>query len=92
VTRTKLYRHFDGAADLHRSIARRASDMLTARQTPTWNSLARSMDMITNTVSAHLRWRIDKPSLYEYLSRHSLSDNARGVAAIHDVNNTVATN
>jgi AcrR family transcriptional regulator len=92
VTRTKLYRYFDGAADLHRSVAQRASDMLTARQTPTWNALARPMDMITNTVSAHLRWRIDNPNLYEYLTRHSLSDDARGVAAIHDVNNTVATN
>src|ERR1700683_1419915 len=50
VTRTKLYRYFDGAADLHRSVARRACDMLTARQTPTWNAMARPMDMITNTV------------------------------------------
>jgi len=92
VTRTKLYRYFDGAADLHCSVARRVSDMLTARQTPKWNALARPMDMIANTVSAHLRWRIENPNLYEYLTRHSLSDDAHGVAAIHDVNNTVATN
>ncbi len=92
VTRTKLYRYFDGAADLHRSVARRASEMLTARQTPTWNTTARLMDMITRTVSVHLRWRIENPNLYEYLSCHSLSDHAHGVAAIHDVNNTVATN
>ena len=50
------------------------------------------MDMITRTVSVHLRWRIENPNLYEYLTRHSLSDDAHGVAAIHDVNNTVATN
>jgi AcrR family transcriptional regulator len=92
VTRTKLYRYFDGAADLHRSVARRASDMLTARQTPTWNTTARPMDMITRTVSVHLQWRIENPNLYEYLSRHSLSDDAHGVAAIHTVNTTVATN
>jgi AcrR family transcriptional regulator len=92
VTRTKLYRYFDGAADLHRSIARRASDMLTARQTPTWNTTARPMDMITRTVSVHLRWRIENPNLYEYLASHSLSDDAHGVAAIHNVNTTVATN
>lgn len=92
VTRTKLYRFFDGAADLHHSIARRASDMLIARQTPGWSVRARPMDMITTTVSAHLRWRIENPNLYEYLSRHSLSDDAHGVAAIHDVNRTVATN
>jgi AcrR family transcriptional regulator len=92
VTRTKLYRYFDGAADLHRSVARRASDMLTAKQTPTWNATARPMDMITRTVSVHLRWRVENPNLYEYLARHSLSDDAHGVAAIHNVNNTVATN
>jgi AcrR family transcriptional regulator len=92
VTRTKLYRYFDGAADLHHSIARRASDMLTAKQTPTWTATARPMDMITNTVSVHLRWRIENPNLYEYLTRHSLSDDAQGVAAIHSVNSTVATN
>jgi AcrR family transcriptional regulator len=92
VTRTKLYRYFDGAADLHRSVARRASEMLTARQSPTWTTTARPMDMITRTVSVHLRWRIEHPNLYEYLSRHSLSDDAHGVAAIHDVNAIVATN
>jgi AcrR family transcriptional regulator len=92
VTRTKLYRYFDGAADLHHSIARRASDMLIAKQTPTWNTTARPIDMITNTVSAHLRWRIKNPNLYEYLTRHSLSDDAHGVTAIQDVNTTVATN
>jgi AcrR family transcriptional regulator len=92
VTRTKLYRYFDSAADLHHSIARRASDMLIAKQTPTWNTTARPMDMITNTVSVHLRWRIQNPNLYEYLTRHSLSDDAHGVAAIDDVNSAVATN
>jgi AcrR family transcriptional regulator len=92
VTRTKLYRYFDGAADLHRSVARRASEMLTARQTPTWSTTARLIDMITRTVSVHLRWRIENPNLYEYLCRHSLSGDAHGVAAIHHVNSTVATN
>jgi AcrR family transcriptional regulator len=92
VTRTKLYRFFDGAADLHQCIARRASDMLIAKQTPTWTSTARPMDMITKTVSVHLRWRIQNPSLYEYLSRHSLGDGEHGVAAIDDVNSAVATN
>jgi AcrR family transcriptional regulator len=92
VTRTKLYRFFDSAADLHRSIARRASDMLIAKQTPAWKTTVSPMRMITKTVSVHLRWRIENPNLYEYLSRHSVSDDAHGVAAIHDVNNTVAAN
>jgi AcrR family transcriptional regulator len=92
VTRTKLYRYFDGAADLHRSIARRASDMLMAAQRPVWNPTGRPMEMITHAVSRHLRWRIDHPNLYEYLSRHSLSDDVNGVAAIREVNSAVAGN
>ncbi|WP_343572791.1 TetR/AcrR family transcriptional regulator [Mycobacterium sp.] len=92
VTRTKLYRYFDGAADLHQSIARRAGEMLTAKQTLVWDGPASPMQVITGTVSMHLRWRMEHPNLYEYLSRHPLSDDARGVAAIHDVNRAVAKN
>jgi AcrR family transcriptional regulator len=92
VTRTKLYRYFDGAADLHHSIAKRASDMLVAAQRPVWNPTGRPMEMITHAVSRHLRWRVDHPNLYEYLTRHSLSDDVDGVAAIREVNSAVAVN
>jgi AcrR family transcriptional regulator len=92
VTRTKLYRYFDGAADLHHSIARRASDMLTAKQTLVWDAPMSPMQVVTGTVSMHVRWRVEHPNLYEYLTRHPLSHDARGVAAIHDVNRAVAAN
>ena len=84
VTRTKLYRYFGGAADLHQSIARRASDMLIAAQRPVWNPTGRPIEMITHAVSRHLRWRVDHPHLYEYLTLHPLSDDVNGVAAIRD--------
>jgi AcrR family transcriptional regulator len=90
VTRTKLYRYFDGAADLHRSIARRASDMLIAAQRPVFNPTGRPIEIITHAVSRHLRWRVDHPNLYEYLTLHPLSDDAHGVAAIREVNRAVA--
>ena len=90
VTRTKLYRYFGGAADLHHSIARRASDMLIAAQRPVWNPTGRPIEMITHAVSRHLRWRIDHPHLYEYLTLHPLSDDINGVAAIREVNSAVA--
>ena len=90
VTRTKLYRYFGGAADLHHSIARRASDMLIAAQRPVWNPTGRPIEMIAHAVSRHLRWRIDHPHLYEYLTLHPLSDDVNGVAAIRAVNSAVA--
>lgn len=92
VTRTKLYRYFDGAADLHHSIARRVGDMLVAAQRPTRNPTSRPMEIITQAVSKHLRWRADNANLYGYLTCHSLSDDENGVAAIREVNNAVATN
>jgi AcrR family transcriptional regulator len=92
VTRTKLYRYFDGAADLHHSVARRASDMLTAKQTLVWDGPLSPMQMVRSTVSMHVRWRIEHPNLYEYLTRHPLSNDADGVPAIDDVNSTVAAN
>jgi AcrR family transcriptional regulator len=92
VTRTKLYRYFDGAPDLHHSIARRASDMLIAAQRPVWNPTGRPIEMITHGVSRHLQWRIDHPHLYEYLTLHPLSDDVKGVAAIREVNRAVAGN
>jgi len=92
VTRTKLYRYFDGAADLHHSIARRASEMLTAKQTLVWDGPISPMQVVSGTVSMHVRWRIDHPNLYEYLTRHSLGDDENSVAAIHDVNRAVAAN
>jgi hypothetical protein len=40
----------------------------------------------------HVRWRIEHPNLYEYLTRHPLSDDADGGSAIDDMNRTVALN
>jgi AcrR family transcriptional regulator len=90
VTRTKLYRYFDGATDLHRSIARRASELLTAKQTLVWDGPLSPMQVVRGTVSMHVRWRIEHPNLYEYLARHPLSDDAAGVSAIDEVNATTA--
>jgi AcrR family transcriptional regulator len=92
VSRTKLYRYFDGAADLRHSVARRASDMLTAKQTLVWDGPVSPMQVVRSTVSMHVRWRMEHPNLYEYLARHPLSADADGVSAIDEVNNTVAAN
>jgi AcrR family transcriptional regulator len=92
VTRTKLYRYFDGAADLYRSIAQRASDMLIAARKPVGNPTGCPTEMINHAVSRRLRWRVDHPNLYEYLTRHSLSDDDDGAAAIREVNSAVAAN
>jgi hypothetical protein len=66
--------------------------MLTAKQTLVWNGPVSPMQMVRSTVSMHVRWRLEHPNLYEYLTRHPLSAHADGVSAIDEVNSTVATN
>src|ERR1700761_5319500 len=92
VSRTKIYRYFGGAADLHHSIAQRASDMLTAKQTLVWDGPVSPMQQVRATVSMHVKWRIEHPNLYEYLARHPLSADPDGVSAIEEVNSAVARN
>ncbi len=88
VTRTKLYRYFDGATDLQRSVARRVSEMLSSEY-KRWKPTGSPMDMVTTSVSVHLHWLIDQPNLYRYLARHSLTDDADGVSAIDDIKTTL---
>jgi AcrR family transcriptional regulator len=92
VTRTKIYRYFGSAADLHHSIAQRASDMLTAKQTLVWDVPVSLMQLVRASVSMHVKWRLEHPNLYEYLARRPLSDEADGVSAINEVNSAVAKN
>jgi AcrR family transcriptional regulator len=91
VTRTKLYRYFDGAADLQHSVALRVSEMLTT-ELQRWDPIGSPMEMATNGVSVHLRWLIEHPNLYRYLARHSLAEDANGVAAIDDIKTTLGAN
>jgi AcrR family transcriptional regulator len=92
VTRTKLYRYFDDAADLRRSVARRVSEIIITDQQPVWQTIGTPMEMVIAGVSAHLRLRIDNPNLYEYLVRHSMSDDENGVSAIREVHSVIAGN
>ena len=55
--------------------------MLIAARKPVWNPTGRPTEMINDAVSRRLRWRVDHPNLYEYLIRHSLSDDDNGAVA-----------
>ncbi|BBZ14002.1 TetR/AcrR family transcriptional regulator [Mycobacterium branderi] len=73
VTRTKLYRYFDGAADLHREVARRAAGMLITELEPVWKPTGSPLEMVTIGVGAHIRWLTAHTNLYLYLACHSLT-------------------
>jgi AcrR family transcriptional regulator len=88
VTRTKLYRYFDGAADLQRSVAQRVSEML-GTEYQRWKPTGSPMEMAITGVSLHVRWLIDHPNLYRYLVWHSMAGDAGGVRAIDDIKATL---
>ena len=73
VARTRLYRHFDGAADLQHAIAVRVAELITAEFAPLWNPSGTPMDLIRTAIGAHTRWLAEHGSLYRYLTRHALT-------------------
>jgi len=89
VSRTKLYRHFRDANELHRSVARRAADMIISDFEPMWHPNGTPMEIITFGVRTHIRWLVEHRNLYRYLARHSLADGLPAVDAIADVKATI---
>ncbi len=89
VARTRVYKHFEDAADLQRSIADRAVHLITAELAPLWDPSGTPMQLITVAVGAHTGWLAEHGSLYRYLARHSQAGR-RGRDAITDVRTAIA--
>lgn len=88
VARTRLYKHFDGAADLNRAIADRAAELVVADFEPVWNPQGSPLEMIRTAVATHLRWMDEHANLYRYLTRHSAS--TAGADAVADIKSSIA--
>lgn len=71
VARTRLYKHFDGAADLQAAISRKVVALLSAELEPVWKPRGSPQRMITVALEAHVRWLTEHTHLYRYLLRHS---------------------
>jgi len=90
VARTRLYKHFDGAADLNRAIAARAVELVIAELEPVWNPQGSPLEMIGTAVATHLRWLREHTNLYHYLTKHSASGTTEGPDAVADVKSSIA--
>lgn len=90
VARTRVYRHFDDAADLQRAIARRATDLITAELAPLWDPSGTPMQMITVAVGAHTGWLAEHGNLYRFLTRHAYAGRRDGGDAVTDVKTAIA--
>jgi AcrR family transcriptional regulator len=89
VARTRLYKHFTDAADLHRAIAHRVATLITAELEPVWSPSGSPMQMITMGVRTHLRWLTEHGNLYRYLSRHSLGAGTGSGDTITDIKTAI---
>lgn len=90
VARTRLYKHFDGAADLNRAIAGRAAELVVADLEPVWKPQGSPLEMIRTAVATHLRWLSEHANLYRYLTRQSASGSTAGPDAVADVKSSIA--
>lgn len=91
VARTRLYKHFDGAADLQRAIAGRAAETIITEFEPMWNLRGSAWEMIKTAVDTHLRWLAEHGNLYHYLNRRSLSATPGESDAVTDIKAAIAT-
>lgn len=85
VARTRLYKHFTDANDLHRAIAARAGEMLTRELEPMWTEPGPPAARIGMGVRTHLRWITEHSNLYFYGARHAFAAEAGHTDAISDI-------
>lgn len=82
VPRTRLYRHFDGKADLASAIAERVIEQVVVELDPVWNPRGTPLEMIELAVRTHVAWMAEHAAIYQYVINVS---GAAGMSAYHDV-------
>lgn len=89
VGRTRLYKYFADAADLHTAVADRVSELIHAELTPVWHPQGTAAQMIRTAIDAHIGWLSDHGNLHRYLTSHALT-NSQGRSAVNDVKSAIA--
>ena len=90
VGRTRLYKYFTDATDLHGAIAERAATLITAELAPVWSPHGTPMQMISTAISTHVGWLAEHGHLYRHLTMHALSARVGSKDAITDVKAAIA--
>ncbi|TQJ04347.1 TetR/AcrR family transcriptional regulator [Amycolatopsis cihanbeyliensis] len=92
VARPRLYRHFDGKADLQHAVCQRIVQRLMAELAPVWRAGGAPHEIITSAIDTIVRWLGTHRQLYRYLARHSRRDPAGRSDAITDFTGAFAVN
>ncbi|WP_020672266.1 TetR/AcrR family transcriptional regulator [Amycolatopsis nigrescens] len=87
VARPQLYRHFQGADDLHQAVALRAAELIVAEMAPLLSTPGGPpARMIDQAVRALVRWIAEHANLYRYVTQRAIT----GPGGRGDVRNVVA--
>lgn len=88
--RPKLYRHFDGKADLQCAVVERAVELLDAELRPALATPVAPLEMISTAIDVHLRWLSEHRNLYRYVLRCSRDRQPDAPDSVAGIRATVA--
>lgn len=81
VARTRIYKHFQDAADLQAAIAERTLEMVATDLEPLWKPRGSAMEMISAIIDTIIGYLSEHRHLYRYLTKYapSVRDSDRDV-------------
>jgi AcrR family transcriptional regulator len=90
VARTRIYRHFEDAADLQAAIAGRALEMVLGDLEPLWKPEGSPMQMIGGIVDTLIGYLSENRNLYRYLTKYAPSARGSDSDVVTDVKTAIA--
>lgn len=91
VARTRIYKHFEDAADLQAAIAERALELVATGLEPVWNLEGSAKKMISGVVDAVITYLADHQNLYHYLTKYAPSARNSDRDVVTDVKTGIGT-
>lgn len=90
VARTRIYRHFEDAADLQAAIAGRALELVLGDLEPLWKPEGSPMQMIGGIVDTLIGYLSENRNLYHYLTKYAPSARGSDSDVVTDVKTAIA--
>lgn len=90
LARTRIYKHFDDAADLQRAIGERALEMVTGDLEPLWKPQGSAMEMITAIIETIIGYLSEHRHLYRYLTKYAPSAAGSDRDVVTDLKTAIA--
>lgn len=89
VARTRIYKHFEDAADLQRAIAERALELVGTDLEPLWRPRGSAMEMISAIIDTLIGYLCEHRNLYRYLTKYAPSARNSDRDVVSDVKTAI---